>query len=139
LSENNIISLPESIGELKNLNILNLSNNELESLPREYISRLKKLRTLVVSGNPDLRYIDERIKRNGLTISKNQNTKFVNYSYFRNQLSVITVKRPNLPNLPQNIRREIVKKINVNEFPEPRNQQNATNINNSIKRGKYRR
>lgn len=46
----NIQSLPESIGNLKNLNILNLSRNRLTSLP-ESIGNLSKLERLYLSKN----------------------------------------------------------------------------------------
>lgn len=45
------MSVPETIGDLKNLELLDLSNNELESIPKSIVN-LKKLRVISLHGNP---------------------------------------------------------------------------------------
>ena len=131
---NKLTSLPESIGNLKNLKNLNLCNNKLSFLPLT-MSKLKNLLVLDVRCNRNLKYIDMRLKRKGLTVYRLANTKFIDYiSYFKNQISVITVKRPNLPYLPKNIRKKILNM--VTKPPTHNNTNNNNNINKSIIRGK---
>jgi len=50
LSENNLSSLPDNFGELENLSQLNLSNNQLVSLPESF-GNLKKLLELQITQN----------------------------------------------------------------------------------------
>ena len=45
--------LPEALGDLENLNILNLADNDLSNLP-ESIFKLKNLKELILSGNTQL-------------------------------------------------------------------------------------
>jgi internalin A len=51
LSENQIASIPESIGKISNLEDLNVSNNDIQSLPAS-IQLLSKLNRLDLRGNP---------------------------------------------------------------------------------------
>jgi Leucine-rich repeat (LRR) protein len=48
---NQLTSLPASIGKLTNLRFLSLSNNQLTQIP-ESIKSLKKLKRLYLTGNP---------------------------------------------------------------------------------------
>ena len=50
LSNNNFTGVPAEVGQLKNLEILNLSNNSLTGLPNE-LGNLSKLKLLDLSGN----------------------------------------------------------------------------------------
>jgi hypothetical protein len=63
LSNNRIVHLPESVGQLVNLSILILENNELASLPNE-LENLKNLKTLNVSKNRFI-FVPEVIKKIG--------------------------------------------------------------------------
>ena len=110
LSRNNLKSIPPSIGLCKNLRYLDLSYNNLTSLPKE-IEDLPKLSKLNVRDNPGLKGISSELEKNGLTIYKHNRTKFVNYKYYTNQLSTVTVKSK-LPRLPPKIRENIARKVN---------------------------
>jgi len=134
LSYNNLESIPKEIGKLKNLRYLELDNNKLTSIPKE-IGKLKKLRELSLKNNkltslpreiedipflykldvklnPGLKGISSELEKKGLNINKNNYTKFINYKYYTNQLSTVTVKRKNLPRLPPKIRENIARKVN---------------------------
>jgi len=76
LGGNILSSLPESIGNLKNLQFLNLYGNNLTSLP-ESIGNLTNLKFLNLQNNPNLTYINGSLYRNGLRIMKNSSTKFI--------------------------------------------------------------
>ena len=110
LSRNNLKSIPPSIGLCKNLRYLDLSYNNLTSLPKE-IEDLPKLSKLNVRDNPGLKGISSELEKNGLTIYKHNRTKFVNYKYYTNQLSTVTVKSK-LPRIPPKIRENIARKVN---------------------------
>jgi len=64
LSNNNFTGVPAEVGQLKNLEILNLSNNSLTGLPNE-LGNLYKLKLLDLSGNnyseKDLQKIRENL------------------------------------------------------------------------------
>ena len=49
-SNNQMTGVPAEVGQLNNLEILDLSNNQLTGLPNE-LANLKKLKTLNLSGN----------------------------------------------------------------------------------------
>jgi Leucine-rich repeat (LRR) protein len=51
LHENSLTKLPESIGNLRNLQILNLETNKLTELP-ESLLKLENLRQIVLQDNP---------------------------------------------------------------------------------------
>ena len=108
---NNLTSIPKEIGLCKNLKDLDLSGNNLTSLPKE-IEDLPKLSKLNLRFNPNLEGISSELKKNGLTIWKSRFTKFINYKYYTNQLSTVTVKRKNLPRIPPKIRENIARKVN---------------------------
>ena len=107
---NNLTSIPKEIGLCKNLKDLDLSGNNLTSLPKE-IEDLPKLSKLNVRDNPGLKGISSELEKNGLTIYKHNRTKFVNYKYYTNQLSTVTVKSK-LPRIPPKIRENIARKVN---------------------------
>lgn len=50
VSDNLMTGVPAEVGQLQNLEVLNLSNNKLTGLPNE-LGNLKKLRVLNLSGN----------------------------------------------------------------------------------------
>ena len=50
LSNNNFTGVPAEVGQLKNLEVLNLSHNKLTGLPSE-LGNLSKLKLLDISGN----------------------------------------------------------------------------------------
>ncbi|EKT88536.1 leucine-rich repeat domain-containing protein [Leptospira santarosai] len=56
---NELTTLPEEIGNLQNLQTLNLNNNQFTTLPEE-IEKLQKLQQLYLGGNPSL--IDQKEK-----------------------------------------------------------------------------
>ena len=64
MSNNNFTGVPAEVGQLKNLEILNLSNNQLTGLPNE-LGNLSKLKLLDLSGNnyseTDLQKIKETL------------------------------------------------------------------------------
>lgn len=62
LNNNQLKKLPNSLGSLKSLRILNVSNNSLRNLPNE-IGDLSSLRTLIVTGNPDLNHLPHSVCR----------------------------------------------------------------------------
>ena len=125
LSRNNLKSIPPSIGKLKNLIVLNLSYNKLTSLPKE-IEDLPKLSKLNLRFNPNLEGISSELRKRGLTIWKSSFTKFINYKYYTNQLSTVTVKRKNLPRIPPKIRENIARKVNTK--PNTKNEANRMNV-----------
>ncbi|EMM78569.1 leucine rich repeat protein [Leptospira santarosai str. 2000030832] len=59
---NQLTTLPEEIGNLQNLQTLNLNNNQLTTLPKE-IGKLQKLKWLDLSGNPSLIDQEEKIRK----------------------------------------------------------------------------
>ena len=123
--DNKLTSIPKEIGLCKNLKELNISNNKLTSLPKE-IEDLPKLSKLNLMGNPGLKGISSELKKNGLSIWRNINTKFINYKYYTNQLSTVTVKRKNLPRLPPKIRENIARKVNTK--PNAKTEGNKMNV-----------
>ena len=132
LSYNNLESIPSSIGKLKKLRKLYLQNNKLTSLPRG-IEDLASLRYLGLKSNPGLKGISSELEKSGLNVSKNgRTTKFINYKYYTNRLSVVTVKRKNLPRLPPKIRENIARK--VNKPPKPKTEANKMNVAHSTLR-----
>ncbi|HEX8460160.1 MAG TPA: hypothetical protein VF623_01970, partial [Segetibacter sp.] len=50
-NDNELQELPESIGELQDLEMIFLTNNKIKNLPKSII-KLKKLKTLVLLNNP---------------------------------------------------------------------------------------
>jgi len=76
--------------------------------------------------NPNLEGISSELKKNGLTIWKSRFTKFINYKYYTNQLSTVTVKRKNLPRIPPKIRENIARKVNTK--PNTKNEANRMNV-----------
>ena len=111
LTQNKLTSIPKEIGLCKKLKYLGLSGNNLTSLPKE-IEDLPKLRILELYNNPKLKGISSELKKRELNIKKNSSTKFINYKYYTNQLSTVTVKRKNLPRIPPKIRENIARKVN---------------------------
>merc|ERR1712100_696389 len=97
----------------------------LTSLPKE-IEDLPKLSKLNLRFNPNLEGISSELKKNGLTIWKSRFTKFINYKYYTNQLSTVTVKRKNLPRIPPKIRENIARKVNTK--PNTKNEANRMNV-----------
>jgi len=79
-----------------------------------------------VGDNPRLKGISSELRKRGLTIRKNNNTKFINYKYYTNQLSTVTVKRKNLPRLPPKIRENIARKVNTK--PKVKTEANKMNV-----------
>jgi Leucine-rich repeat (LRR) protein len=61
VGRNNLCSLPCSIGSLSSLEVLYLYENDLRSLPRS-MKDLSKLRVLGLDGNPSLSCLPEHIK-----------------------------------------------------------------------------
>ena len=122
---NNLTSIPKEIGLCKNLKDLDLSGNNLTSLPKE-IEDLPKLSKLNLRFNPNLEGISSELKKNGLTIWKSRFTKFINYKYYTNQLSTVTVKRKNLPRIPPKIRENIARKVNTK--PKVKTEANKMNV-----------
>jgi len=113
LSKNNLTSLPEEIGLLKNLKYIDLGKNKLKTLPKSII-KLNKTLKINVNGNPNIT-IPYILKNK---IVDNRGSYKLNYSnYYKNQLIGVSVKRPNLPSLPSNIKNVITKKIS-NVKPE---------------------
>jgi Leucine-rich repeat (LRR) protein len=125
LDDNKLTSIPKEIGLCKNLKTLNFGDNKLTSIPKE-IEDLPKLSKLNLRGNPGLKGISSELKKNGLNIWKNTNTKFINYKYYTNQLSTVTVKRKNLPRLPPKIRENIARKVNTK--PNAKTEANKMNV-----------
>jgi Leucine-rich repeat (LRR) protein len=74
LSNNQLKTLPDTIGCLVNLCILNLSNGKLESLP-DTISNLINLQ--------ELNLLDNRLKSLPFVISKIKNTLLINESSYQ--------------------------------------------------------
>ena len=125
LARNKLTSIPKEIGLCKKLKYLGLSWNNLTSLPKE-IEDLRELRILELYNNPKLKGISSELRKRGLNIKKNTNTKFINYKYYTNQLSTVTVKRKNLPRLPPNIRENIARKVNTK--PKAKTESNKMNV-----------
>ena len=125
LDDNKLTSIPKEIGLCKNLKTLNFGDNKLTSIPKE-IEDLPKLSKLNLRGNPGLKGISSELKKNGLNIWKNTNTKFINYKYYTNQLSTVTVKRKNLPRIPPKIRENIARKVNIK--PKAKTEANKMNV-----------
>ena len=125
LTQNKLTSIPKEIGLCKKLKYLGLSWNNLTSLPKE-IEDLRELRILELYNNPKLKGISSELRKRGLNIKKNTNTKFINYKYYTNQLSTVTVKRKNLPRLPPNIRENIARKVNTK--PKAKTEANKMNV-----------
>ncbi|EMN29254.1 leucine rich repeat protein [Leptospira interrogans serovar Pyrogenes str. L0374] len=73
LSNNQLITLPKEIGQLKELEWLSLSKNQLKTLPKE-IETLKKLEELFLDDIPVLKSQEKRFRnyfpRRKLTLSK---------------------------------------------------------------------
>ena len=61
-SDNDMTGVPAEVGQLENLEILNLSNNKLTGLPYE-LGNLKNLKVLDLSGNDYATQDLERIKQ----------------------------------------------------------------------------
>ncbi|WP_428841815.1 leucine-rich repeat domain-containing protein [Leptospira santarosai] len=59
---NKLTTLPKEIGNLQNLQELNLNSNQFTTLPEE-IGNLQKLQTLYLGGNPFLRSQKEKIQK----------------------------------------------------------------------------
>ena len=98
LSNNNLIKLPPQIGNLRKLLTLTLGNNKLESLPPQIgnlekleflylnnnnltklppsIGNLENLQILRLDNNNNLKLLPRSLIRSGLTITKNNSTKF---------------------------------------------------------------
>jgi len=76
--------------------------------------------------NPNLEGISSELRKRGLTIWKSRFTKFINYKYYTNQLSTVTVKRKNLPRIPPKIRENIVRKVNTK--PNTKTEANKMNV-----------
>ena len=125
LTQNKLTSIPKEIGLCKKLKYLALSWNNLTSLPKE-IEDLPKLRILELYNNPRLKGISSELRKRELNIKKNYSTKFINYKYYTNQLSTVTVKRKNLPRLPPNIRENIARKVNTK--PKAKTEANKMNV-----------
>ena len=125
LTQNKLTSIPKEIGLCKKLKYLGLSGNNLTSLPKE-IEDLPKLRILELYNNPKLKGISSELRKRGLNIKKNTSTKFINYKYYTNQLSTVTVKRKNLPRLPPKIRENIARKVNTK--PNTKTEANKMNV-----------
>jgi len=77
-------------------------------------------------NNPKLKGISSELKKRELNIKKNSSTKFINYKYYTNQLSTVTVKRKNLPRIPPKIRENIARKVNTK--PNTKNEANRMNV-----------
>lgn len=60
MSNNRLKSLPDSIGQLKNLRLLNLSDNLLKNLPSS-LGQLMKLSSVDVSRNPNLKCLPKEL------------------------------------------------------------------------------
>jgi hypothetical protein len=75
VSSNNLETVPPQIGNLKKLNHLLLNYNRLTSLP-DKIGRLPVLYVLNIKGNPNLRIIPRSLDRPSLKITKNSSTHF---------------------------------------------------------------
>ena len=125
LENNKLTSIPKEIGLCKKLTRLNVSMNDLTSIPKE-IEDLPRLSVLDVGENPRLKGISSELRKRGLNIRKNNNTKFINHKYYTNQLSTVTVKRKNLPRLPPKIRENIARKVNTK--PNTKTEANKMNV-----------
>lgn len=73
LSDNNFTGVPAEIGQLTELERLDLSNNDLTGLPYE-LGNLSNLKVLDISGN-DYSEADLEIIRKGLSVSTSIRTK----------------------------------------------------------------
>ncbi|AAN48376.2 leucine rich repeat protein [Leptospira interrogans str. C10069] len=62
LSNNQLITLPKEIGQLKELEWLSLSKNQLKTLPKE-IETLKKLEELFLDDIPVLKSQEKKIQK----------------------------------------------------------------------------
>ena len=125
LENNKLTSIPKEIGLCKKLTDLNVAMNDLTSIPKE-IEDLPRLNTLELRQNPRLKGISSELRKRGLNIRKNNNTKFINHKYYTNQLSTVTVKRKNLPRLPPKIRENIARKVNTK--PKVKTEANKMNV-----------
>ena len=125
LENNKLTSIPKEIGLCKKLTDLNVAMNDLTSIPKE-IEDLPRLNTLELRQNPRLKGISSELRKRGLNIRKNNNTKFINHKYYTNQLSTVTVKRKNLPRLPPKIRENIARKVNTK--PKVKTEGNKMNV-----------
>jgi len=107
LSQNNLTSLPESIGRLTNLQELNLESNKLTSLP-ESIGRLTNLEFLYLIGNR-LTSLPESIGRltNLVSIQLRQNnlTSLPESIGRLTKLEMLELSQNNLTSLPESIGR----------------------------------
>jgi Leucine-rich repeat (LRR) protein len=61
LSNNNLESLPPSLAKMINLKVLNLNDNNLRTIPDEIISKLINLEELHVKSNPLIQIPDIKL------------------------------------------------------------------------------
>jgi internalin A len=106
LNELGLITLPETLGNLKKLQLLDISNNQLTALP-ESLGQLKQLQSLDISNN-QLSTLPESLgqlkKLRSLNISKNRLTKLPESLGQLAQLIGLKTVGNRLAELPESLR-----------------------------------
>jgi len=105
LSKNNLMELPECIGNFKYLHLLNLSGNQLLRLPESF-GNLERLQSLDISNNRQLAFSEWLGKLKNLqllNLSKNRLTVLPESLGMLTQLQSLDLSSNNLTMLPESL------------------------------------